>query len=120
MAGISELVAPTAGRESIIIMISLRADYYGWLQDDTALFPACDRLDIPPLGREGIKAVIRKPTDQLGARLEDPGILAMIAETATRQSGGLPFLSFMMSEVWGAMRGDEASNGALRFPATIA
>ena len=115
-ARFSELLAQAAGDKGIRVMTSLRADYYGRLQDDTALFPACDRLDIPPLDRTGIEAVIRKPAGRLGVRFEDPGIVPVIAETTARQSGALPLLSFMMSEAWEAMRRDEDSNGVLRFP----
>ena len=112
----SRLVADAAGSGCLSVIASLRSDYYGRLQEDSDLFPACERIDVPPLSVEQVEEVIRKPVAALGARFETPEIVPMIAEATAREPGSLPLLSYMMAEAWDAMRADDASDGVLRFP----
>ncbi|WP_108257551.1 nSTAND1 domain-containing NTPase [Mangrovicoccus ximenensis] len=88
----SELIAGAAGTPGLSVIGSIRSDYYGALQDDRALFPLTKRIDVPPLGREAIEAVIRKPAALLGAEFDIPEIVPMLAEVTSHAAGGLPIL----------------------------
>ncbi|WP_170064046.1 nSTAND1 domain-containing NTPase [Halomonas heilongjiangensis] len=110
------LLAQAAAEPGLLILTSLRSDFYGRHQADTALFPVSRRIDVPPLTRAELEEVIAKPAARLGARFDTPDIVTVIAEAADREPGALPLLSFLMAEAWDAMRRDERAEGVLRFP----
>ncbi len=115
----SKLLAQGAARPNLLVLTSLRSDYYGHLQEDKMLFETSDRIDIPPLSREAIETVIKAPASRLGARFENPEIVPVIAEAAAQEAGSLPMLSYLLSDAWEAMRREDDSSGILRFPYEI-
>jgi hypothetical protein len=115
----SALLADAAARPGFIILTSLRSDYYGRLQADAPLFAASERIDVPPLGRDQIEDVVRKPAARLGARFDNPVVVPLIADATAREPGALPMLSFLMEDAWERMRSDPAADGVLRFPFEI-
>lgn len=113
-ARFSELIAEAAAQRDIVLLSSIRSDYYGRLQDNEVLFAVTDRVDVPPLNREQIERVIREPTVRLGVRFENPDIVTSIAAATAREPGGLPMLSFLMTQAWETMRRDKDGDGVLR------
>ena len=91
----------------------LRADYYGQLQADAALFPSTQRIDIPPLQADRLETVIRRPAEQLGARFDLDEMPHQIAAATLNEPGALPLLSYLMSDMWAAMQ--ERADGILRW-----
>jgi WD40 repeat protein len=114
-ARFSSLIAEAVAHPGLSIVASLRADFYGRLQDDAPLFAASDRIDVPPLARDAVQLVIRKPAALLGARFEPPEMVSVIADATAAETGALPLLSYMMAEAWEMMRRDDAADGTLRF-----
>lgn len=112
---VSRLLADAVRRPEILVLSSLRSDYYGRFQNDGPLFAASDRLDVPPLGREQIDRVIRGPAARLGVRFDRPEIVPLIAQATARAPGSMPMLSYLMADAWEAMRRDQASGGVLSF-----
>lgn len=112
----SELVAEAVECPEVVVLMSIRSDWYGSLQADGPLFAASTRIDVPPLTLDGIKDIVRKPAARLGARFDNADIVPLIAEAAAREPGSLPMLSYLMEDAWKAMQADPQSKGALRFP----
>jgi hypothetical protein len=109
----SALLADAARHPDFHVLASLRADYYGQLQADAALFASSERIDIPPLRADKLEMVIRHPAERLGATFDSPEMPARIAAATASEPGALPLLSYLMSDMWTAMqaRGD----GVLRW-----
>ena len=112
----SELLSSAVVRPEIVVLASLRSDYYGFLQADEPLFGVTERFDVPPLNQAQLESVIRRPATTLGARFETEEAIPMIAGSAAQEPGSLPLLSYLMTDTWNAMRSDETSNGVMRFP----
>jgi len=100
-------------------MMSIRADFFGDLQRDEALYSAHRQVNVPPLREPQLREVVRRPAALLGARFEAPDLATSIAHRAaaesTRDAGALTLLSYLLDDMWSAMvaRGD----GMLRLPA---
>lgn len=109
----SALLAEAAGQPDVHILASLRADYYGHLQADTALFPVTRRIDVPPLRADRLEEIIRRPAERLGARFDSPDMPTQIAAATADEAGALPLLSYLMSDMWAAMQA--RSDGLLRW-----
>lgn len=108
-----EILSEAARHERVRVLMSLRADFYGHLQDDVVLFPATARYDVPRLDEAGIRCVVTEPAAMFGAAFEDELADTLVASTL-RQPLGLPLLSYQMDEIWRDMvsKGD----GVLRWP----
>ena len=66
----SHLLGEAAGQRGAQVMLSLRSDYYGQLQADKPLWPACEVIDAPPMSIEALQDAIRKPAALLGVRFD--------------------------------------------------
>jgi hypothetical protein len=110
---LSALLAEAVHQPDVHVLASLRADYYGQLQGDGALFAATLRIDVPPLGVDTLETVLRRPAQSLGARFDSDDMPGQIAAATANEPGALPLLSYLMSDMWDAMqaRGD----GVLRW-----
>ncbi len=99
-------------------MMSLRSDFYGFLQSDDPLFKARLQIDVVPLGEEGLREVVSRPAQALGARFEPEELIGILAQRAAEDSakdaGDLPLLSYTLDDMWRAMV--EAGDGKLRLP----
>ncbi len=109
----SALLAAAAQDDRMRVLMSLRSDFYGRLQDDHVLFAASRKIDIPRLNETGIREVILGPAATFGATFE-PGIADKLVKATLAAPSGLPLLSYQMEEMWDAMvqRGD----GVLKLP----
>ena len=112
----SQLVGAAVGEDGLLAMLTLRADYYGRMQDDAPLFAAAAPVDVPPLDREALEQVVRQPAELLGVSFENDEAVEQIVAAAVRQPGALPLLSDLLSDAWSEMLKREDPNGVLRLP----
>ena len=115
----SELLAHGLGDPRLGVLMSLRADFFGALQRDEALYAAHHQINVPPLREGELHNVVSRPARLLSARFETEDLAADIArrtaEESTKDAGALPLLSYLLDDMWTQMvtRGD----GVLRLPA---
>lgn len=115
----SELLAQALPDPRLHVMMSMRSDFLGSLQNDKSLFKARQHIDVAPLGEEELREIVSRPAQLLAARFENDGIVDIItrrtADDSARDVGALPLLSYTLDDMWTHMvhRGD----GTLRLPA---
>ena len=115
----SEIVARGLSDPRLRAMMSMRADFFGDLMKDEALYAVHRLIKVPPLREAQLREVVSRPAELLSARFETDDLAASIAhrtaEESTRDAGALPLLSYLLDDMWTAMvqRGD----GVLRLPA---
>ena len=114
----SNLVAEALEKRRLLCIMSLRADFFGSLQNDESLYRVHRQISVAPLRENQILAVVSRPAELLAARFETERIAETIArrtaEDSTRDAGALPLLSYLLDDMWTQMvqRGD----GVLRLP----
>jgi formylglycine-generating enzyme required for sulfatase activity len=114
----SELVNRGLEDPRIRALMSLRADFYGELQKDEALYCVHQAIGVPPLREAELNEVVSRPAKLLSARFDTDGLASSIAhrtaEESTKDAGALPLLSYLLDDMWSKMvrRGD----GILRLP----
>jgi hypothetical protein len=115
----SELVAKELVNPRLFAMMSLRADFFGKLQNDEQLYSVHSQINVPPLREPALREVVNRPPSLLSARFETDQlgdeIARRAAEDSVRGAGALPLLSYLLDDMWSQMvdRGD----GVLRLPA---
>jgi hypothetical protein len=104
----SRLVANGLDDEGLIVMTSLRSDYYGNFQSNGALFPRSVRVDIAPLGIDALGSVLREPAKVLNASFDSDQMIDLIVRSSEGRPGSLPLLADLMTDLWDRMqtRGD--------------
>lgn len=87
---------------------SIRSDFYGQLQADSALRSIWEKVDVHPLDRKTILHVITMPAQILGASFAEPALPGELARQTAEHMGYLPLLSYLLDDMWEAMqkRGD--------------
>lgn len=98
--------------QRLIVMTSQRADYYGELQANAALFDVTERIDVPPLKADDLAVVLREPARVLGAGFESDDLIGHVVRAAQGQAGALPLLADLFTDLWERMR--ERGDGTLR------
>ena len=93
-------------------MTSQRADYYGELQANAALFDLTEKIDVPPLKADGLALVLREPARVLGVGFESEDLVNHVVKSAEDQPGALPLLADLFTDLWESMR--ERGDGILR------
>lgn len=101
----SALLAKAATRPEFVVLMSLRADYYGRLQEDATLFNASLRLDLPPMTPDELAQAIGRPAARLGVRFETDDAPGRLAKAVADHPGALPLLSDLLADLWRDMRG---------------
>src|SRR5262249_61340356 len=115
----SELLAAALPDPRLHLMMSMRSDFLGHLQNDAPLFNARRQIDVPPLREAPLREVVSRPAELLSARFETEGLVDIITrrtvEDSVRDAGALPLLSYTLDDMWMQMvkRGD----GVLRLSA---
>ncbi len=86
----------------ITVILTLRADFYGYLLRDAPLVEwlKMSQVNVPPMGSEELKAAIEKPTEGVGLRFE-PGLVEVIVEDACEVEHALPLLESALTQLWG-------------------
>jgi formylglycine-generating enzyme required for sulfatase activity len=110
----SEIIADGLARnpERLIVMTSQRADYYGELQANAALFRLTETIDVPPLGADNLALVLREPARVLGVGFESDDLVSHVVTSVEDQPGALPLLADLFTDLWERMR--ERGDGTLR------
>jgi Sulfatase-modifying factor enzyme 1/TIR domain len=110
----SEIVADglASDAQRLIVMTSQRADYFGELQANAALFRLAEVISVPPLDTNGLAFVLRDPARVLGVRFENDDLIKHIVKSAEDQPGALPLLADLFTDLWDRMR--ERGDGILR------
>ena len=115
----SEILAQGLPDPRLRVMMSMRADFFGELQKDEALYAVHRIVNVPPLREVQLREVVSNPADLLSAQFETPQMVDIItrrtAEDLVRDVGALPLLSYTLDDMWTQMvaRGD----ATLRLPA---
>jgi hypothetical protein len=104
----SKVLSDVLTDERLVAMMSQRADHYGNLQANEFLFPVAERIDVPPLMAHDLDLVLREPARRLGVVFESDALVEHIVNSVRDQSGALPLLADVMTEIWQRMqeRGD--------------
>ena len=104
----SAILADGLSDRRVVVMTSLRSDFYGYLQANEAVFPVTERIDVPPLAANELKTVLREPPRLLNVTFESEGLVDVLVNGAKEQPGALPLLADFMTELWRRMqsRGD--------------
>jgi hypothetical protein len=104
----SAVLADGLSDKRVVVMTSLRSDFYGYLQGNEAVFPVTERIDVPPLAANELKSVLREPPRLLNVSFESEGLVDLLVNGAKEQPGALPLLADFMTELWRRMqsRGD--------------
>ena len=107
----SMLVATCADDPRLHVLMSMRSDFLGELQKDEALVGVRYQIEVLPLRREQLAAVVSNPAKVLSARFEpdlERVIVDRALEESAREEGALPLLSYTLDDMWTSMvkRGD--------------
>jgi formylglycine-generating enzyme required for sulfatase activity len=103
----SEILAQALPDPRLRVMMSLRADFFGELQRDEALYAVHQQINVPPLREAQLREVVGKPAELLAARFESSGLPDIITrrtiEDSVRDVGALPLLSYTLDDMWKQM-----------------
>jgi formylglycine-generating enzyme required for sulfatase activity len=110
----SEIIADglAGSAQRLIVMTSQRADYYGELLANAALFNRAEVISVPPLDANGLALVLREPARVLGVSFESDDLVSHVVRSAEDQPGALPLLADLFTDLWERMR--ERGDGILR------
>ena len=115
----SEIVARGLDDPRLRAMMSMRADFFGDLMKDEALYAVHRLIKVPPLREAQLREVVSRPAQLLSARFETEGLADIITrrtvEDAVKDVGALPLLSYTLDDMWKHMI--ERGDGVLRLPA---
>jgi formylglycine-generating enzyme required for sulfatase activity len=115
----SEIIAQGLAESRLRAMMSLRSDFPGRLQNDLPLFKIRRQIDVGPLDFGGLREVVSRPAELLGAKFDPPGLIDIIArrtaEDSVKAVGALPLLSYTLDDMWAQML--ERKDGNLRLSA---
>src|SRR5262249_60300292 len=82
----SEILVEGLGDPRLRAMMSMRADFFGDLQKDEALYSAHRQINVPPLREAKLREVVSRPAALLSARFETADLAASIAHVAAAES----------------------------------
>jgi formylglycine-generating enzyme required for sulfatase activity len=115
----SEIVACGFGDPRLRAMMSMRADFFGDLMQDEALYAIHRLIKVPPLREAQLREVVSRPAELLTARFETDGLVDTITRRTTddtiKDVGALPLLSYTLDDMWKHMI--ERGDGVLRLAA---
>ena len=83
------------------LLLTLRADFYGYALSDRRLSDALQGAvyNLGPMSQEELQAAIIQPAAQMQVRLE-PGLTDKLIQATWGQAGRLPLLEFALTELW--------------------
>ena len=102
----SEIIAEGLRKQPqrLIVMTSQRADYFGELQANAALFNLTEVISVPPLDTDSLALVLREPARVLGVGFESDDLIRHVVKSAEDQPGALPLLADLFTDLWERMR----------------
>jgi hypothetical protein len=102
----SELIAQGVSDPRLYALMSLRADFFGKLLDDKALYGVHRKIDVPPLREAELRDVVSRPAKLLSARFETEQLVDIITRRTAEGSvkdAALPLLSYTLDDMWTQM-----------------
>ena len=90
----------------IVLVITLRADFYGHAIDYEPLlevFQNSDQKLIGVMNQEELQSVIEEPARKVGLTIQD-GLTKIILDAVTSNPGELPLLEFCLEQLWEKQR----------------
>lgn len=99
---VDRIVSLAEGPEQTVVVIAVRADFYGRCGDypELARLLAANQILVGPMSREELRRAIELPARRAGIRVESALTDVLVAEIG-EESGGLPLLSTGLVELWG-------------------
>ena len=82
----SEILAKGLADPRLRALMSLRADFFGELQNDEPLYAVHCQINVPPLREAELREVVSRPAELLSARFETDGLAADIAQRTAAES----------------------------------
>jgi hypothetical protein len=83
----SEIIADGLSRDPqrLVVMTSQRADYFGELQANAALFNLTEVISVPPLHADNLALVLREPARVLGVGFESDDLISHVVKSRPRR-----------------------------------
>jgi hypothetical protein len=103
---LNELLGATGAERAAIVVLGLRADYYGRCAEHPGLAEQLEasQVLVGPMDAEEVRRAIELPAHRAGLRVEPQLSKAMVADVAG-EPGGLPLLSTALLECWERRQG---------------
>ena len=98
--------------DRFLVLLSMRSNYYGYLQADEKLFSRAVRIDVPPLNEDNLRKVLTEPAKLFGVTFENTQLIEHIIAKSKGRPGALPLIADLMIDLWRRMqeRGDGRLN----------
>jgi tetratricopeptide (TPR) repeat protein len=95
------LYAATVSDGRTIVLLTMRADFYGKCAPYAALSAAMsgDQLLVGPMTEDELRRAIERPALLAGGEFE-PGLVEVLLQDVAGQPGSLPLLQFTLMELW--------------------
>jgi hypothetical protein len=95
------LYAARVSQGQTIVLLTLRADFYGKCAADPALAAALSEHQflVGPLAEDELRQAIERPAQCVGCEFE-PGLVDVLLHDVQDQPGGLPLLQHALLELW--------------------
>jgi WD40 repeat protein/class 3 adenylate cyclase len=105
-ACVDAIVAAAADPERCVIVIGLRADFYGHCAPypELARLLAANQVLVGPMRDRELRRAIELPARRVGVRVDSALVDRLVAEVVD-EPGGLPLLSTALVELWGTRGG---------------
>ncbi len=105
-AFVDNLMTAARAQGQAIIVITLRADFYGHCGDFAALREALEsrQIYIGPMSQEELRRAMEEPA-RLGGWTFEPGLVDLLLHEVGDEPGALPLLSHALLETWQHRRG---------------
>jgi WD40 repeat protein/DNA-binding SARP family transcriptional activator len=103
---LNELLAAVTAERGAIVVLGIRADYYGRCAEHPGLAEQLEasQVLVGPMDAEEVRRAVELPAHRAGLRVEPQLSKAMVADVA-REPGGLPLLSTALLECWERRQG---------------
>jgi WD40 repeat protein/class 3 adenylate cyclase len=105
-ACVAAIVTAAADPERCVIVIGLRADFYGHCASypELARLLAANQVLVGPMRDRELRRAIELPARRVGVRVDSALVDRLVAEVVD-EPGGLPLLSTALVELWGTRSG---------------
>ena len=90
-----------ADQKWIKVVLTLRADFWGWVLDDELIGKPADsgQVNVLPMTLIERQEAIEQPAHNAGRRFQD-GLVGVILADVAEEPGQLPLLEFALTELW--------------------
>jgi PAS domain S-box-containing protein len=95
------LYAISTAEGQTVVLLALRADFYGKCASYPALAAALSdhQLLVGPMSEDELRRAIERPAQMTGCEFES-GLVGKLLDDVRNQAGGLPFLQHALLELW--------------------